>query len=374
MTPDSLLLSTEPLSIVVSGYYGFGNTGDEAVLAGIVDSLRAMTASARITAFSATPDATSAQHRIQAVDRNNWRLMSNYIKECDLLISGGGSLLQDVTSALSPLYYLNIIRLGLRARKPVMLYAQGFGPLNRPLNRAVARRLLNRVSAITVRDEDSSHELKRLGVTIPIEVTADPAFMLRASNPQATQSLMQEMGLGEKGQPLVGVSLRPWPGMESRRVQLREGLQRLADATHCRFVFLPMHEPGDRMSADSLVHDLQAATLPERSLGPREILGVVGQYDLMVAMRLHALIFAAAQQVPLVGIGYDPKVTSFCKWLDQPTMDWSQIGEGFGATLMEAWESRERLKATLHGRSESLRTSAMRNAEVAMQLAITARA
>lgn len=114
--------------LVISGYYGFGNAGDEAMLAAILEAILEVVPEADITVISGNPRHTAEKHGVKAVGRFDVTGIFNAIKRCDLLISGGGSLLQDVTSNRSLYYYLSIISLANMLGKKVMLYAQGMGP------------------------------------------------------------------------------------------------------------------------------------------------------------------------------------------------------------------------------------------------------
>ena len=144
-------LSLHPIRIAVSGYYGCGNIGDEAVLAGIVESfaIRSGTNSASFTVLSANAADTGKRHGLAAIDRMKLPAVRRVLRESDLLISGGGSLLQDTTSVRSLLYYLWVVRLARSCGTPVMFFAQGIGPLRRKISRALTRIVANRVRMIT---------------------------------------------------------------------------------------------------------------------------------------------------------------------------------------------------------------------------------
>ena len=166
----------ETQQFAVSGYYGCGNAGDEAVLAGIRESLARVAGDrVRLLALSQNPEETRKLHGIRAEDRMNFSALRAVMRESDLLLSGGGSLLQDTTSVRSLLYYLWVARVALNASIPLMFYAQGMGPLRRNMSRTLVRMVANRAASITVRDESSARLLAAIGVTNPkIEVTADP--------------------------------------------------------------------------------------------------------------------------------------------------------------------------------------------------------
>lgn len=138
--------------IVISGYYGFANAGDEAMLAAIIKALRSTEDALELTVISGNPQVTAAQYGVTSIHRFNPLEIISSLRGCDLLLSGGGSLLQDVTSKRSLLYYLSILGLGLLLGKKVMLFAQGIGPIHSGLLRKLTKVVCSHVNLITVRD------------------------------------------------------------------------------------------------------------------------------------------------------------------------------------------------------------------------------
>ena len=141
--------------IVISGYYGFNNAGDEAMLSAILQALQGTFDSPDITVISGDPKSTAASFGVHTVPRFSISGICRSIFSSDLIISGGGSLLQDVTSWKSMIYYLSIITLGVLFRKQVFLYSQGIGPVRYRVIRIILKHVLNHVDAITVRDKES---------------------------------------------------------------------------------------------------------------------------------------------------------------------------------------------------------------------------
>ena len=194
--------------VVISGYYGFNNSGDNAILKAIVKELRKADSSLEITVLSKNPSETEQVYKINAVNRFKPIEIIKAIKGCDLFISGGGSLLQDVTSTRSILYYLGLMRIAKFFRKPVMVYANGIGPINRRINRLWTKNILNKVDFITLRDENSRIFLEELEVTNKrIKVTADPVFTLEASQDSVVDNIFKTERIPQD-KPLVGVSIR----------------------------------------------------------------------------------------------------------------------------------------------------------------------
>ena len=136
------------VNILISGYYGFDNIGDESILRTLVSSLREHIPDCSLTVLSHNPASTREKYGVEAVDRMSPVAILRAVKKCDMLISGGGSLLQDVTSSKSLHYYLSIIRCAEFFHKKVFSYSQGSGPIDRPGNRRAAAAALTGTKAV----------------------------------------------------------------------------------------------------------------------------------------------------------------------------------------------------------------------------------
>lgn len=376
------------MHIAVSGYYGCGNTGDEAVLAGILESFAQCGYVGRVefTVFSANPAATEQQHSVKAVDRMNLRLLRQTLIESNLLLSGGGSLLQDATSLRSLLYYLWVVRLASACGTPVMFYAQGIGPLRRRLSRVLVRMVANRVQFISVRDAASAALLQKIGVNRPpIEVTADPSFTLRAEEWAAVEKRLRAAGV-PADRPLLGVALRPrvpgsaiGSGGRDRKMSTpgitdyAYMIDLLAQKTDAHPVLVTMQPPEDLPLAEQVAKCVRSeVSILREPLAPRAAVGIIGAMTGLVAMRLHALIFGVMGGVPLVALSYDPKVASLMEDLGQGERcillkDFAPmlVAEQMEEALSEGRALRERLLA----RAAEMATRARVNVERAMALA-----
>jgi len=345
-------------NIVLSGYYGSGNIGDEAVLAGILAGLREAGLSARVTVISADPERTIREHAgVQAIPRMAPCAITRALLRADLFLSGGGSLFQDVTSARSPYYYLTVLRLAQILRRKTMIYAQGVGPLQRPAIRAAIAKAFNRASAITVRDQDSSALLREIGVTREAQVCADPSFLVEPDL-DAADRIISDAGL--TGRDIVGIALRPWPGHDEWLADAARDITALCAEIGAQPAFIPMQEPDDAVFGDA------SATLRHGG-DPRVAKGLIARCRMIVGMRLHALIFAAAAGVPFVPIAYDPKVSSFAADAGASRVE---LGDStaLAGTIRTTWQDREALARKLASRSAEFRESAMLPARIAANL------
>jgi polysaccharide pyruvyl transferase CsaB len=342
---------SRPLRFLLSGYYGFGNAGDEAVLSGIVERLRSDYPDADITVLSADPAATANTHGVAAVQR--WRLASVWsaLGRCDVLLQGGGSLIQDVTSRLSAVYYLGVLRLARLRRVPTVILAQGLGPLRNPVLRAWTRREFRAAAAVTVRDQDSLDELGRLGVTSPSPVlVADPALLM---TPRRHGSATADAA------PRAVIAARDWPGAAGAHASCRALARWLWESRGLEVDVVAFQDPGDV----TLARDISEASVGCRlvsGLGhPADIVTLVARADLVVAMRLHGLILAAAQCVPAVGISYDPKVSAFGAAAGQPVLGLRECTPETLITACEqALEQADALAGQRRETAEGLRAAA----------------
>lgn len=295
---------------MVAGYYGYDNAGDEAIAEAVVYALRSLVPDVHITVLSAQPARTLARLSVEAVHRFSPRAVLGALARCHLLIFGGGSLLQDVTSFRSLLYYQSIFALALMLGKPVAVYANGLGPIRSRLGRFLTAGLLSRARLVSLRDRHSWEEALRLGARDPL-LTADPAFLLSPAPAEEVAEIRKHEGWDGLPHPLVGVAPRPWPASPRFVTEIARALDSLA-RDGATVVFIPMQYPQDMGMIEQVRAAMQepSCVLTGR-YGPRQLLALTGELDLVIGMRLHALIFAIAAGVPVVGISYDPKVDSF---------------------------------------------------------------
>ena len=302
-------------NILLSGYYGFRNSGDDALLLAIAQDLREVCPDLSLTVLSASPKMTEKEYGLSSVNRMNPFSLLLSLLRCDLLISGGGTLIQDRTSTKSLLYYLTVIRLAALFGKKVMLYSNGIGPLKEK-HRSLTRRVLNRVSLITLRDPASEEELSRIGITKPkILLTADPAFSLTPSDSRRAKEILRSVGLCEDKTTFC-LSVRPWKDLPQNAAEiLSSAMDELCRQKGAQCVFIPMQPEKDAALCRAIAEKMKepCALLPPCDI--RETLAVIGLCSLCVGMRLHSLIYAVSRGVPVVGLSYDPKIAGVMEYM-----------------------------------------------------------
>lgn len=300
------------MKIALSGYYGFDNAGDEALLLAISSSIKRLAANSEFVVFSGCPAQTMRLHKMRAVNYMNPCSLIRELRTSDLLISGGGSIFQDVTSSRSLLYYISVVALARLFKKPVVFYAQGVGPINRPFNRWLLGKVANRVNLITLRDEASRKFLQRIGVQRPpLQVTADPVFALQLEEADILETLKLFPLFADDQVKVLGVSVRQWSALEGYQQELAQTLDNMQEQGY-EILFIPMDYPDDILESKRVIACMRKpAHLLEQNLSTGQHLALISRLDLMLGMRLHALIFAASCGIPFAGISYDPKIDAF---------------------------------------------------------------
>lgn len=323
------------LRVLLSGYFGFDNAGDEAVLEASIRWLKRSVPDLEVAVLSAAPERTKQRFPVVEVyDRFNVLQVLKAVSRSDLLLSGGGGLIQDVTSLRSLMYYLSVMAGADLLGKPFIVFAQGFGPVRTSIGRFLTRLVIRRARLVTLRDEDSLNDLVSIGVRRnDVRVTADPAFLLEPAPPERGQEILRSLGLERSGDPnsappLVAFSLRPWPRHYEPDPAWAppkcyvDVLDSVTENTGARIVLVPLYPRQDVPLLQSVSEAMRFPAPVANGLDdPRDVMALLGSADLVVGMRLHSLVFAVCSGVPVVGISYDPKVERLLRELELPCIN-----------------------------------------------------
>ena len=318
-------MNARPLRLLLAGYFGFDNAGDEAIFEAMVDHFRQLDPTVELSALTFSPE-TAERIGVTAVPRKHVPSVWAAMRGCDAFVLGGGGLFQDSTGRGSVIYYGGLLAMAAAARKPSVVFCQGYGPVTGGLGRWLTRQAFRLPRLVTIRDQESVDELRALGLPASqIHLTADPALMMRPAPIEELRPLLEREGLlSELGRselpdgrlseagPLVVVTVRPWPGLPLE--ELAQALVRFRAKTKARYLLLPFQPERDLEPSRRLVELLDGeAKLCEQPLTPKELTGILACSDMVIGMRLHSLILATVENPPLFGLSYDPKVERFCR-------------------------------------------------------------
>jgi polysaccharide pyruvyl transferase CsaB len=277
------------MRVVLSGYYGFANTGDEAILLAITRELKRLGHVPVV--LSQTPLETARKYGVSSIPRMKPLELLAALWGADALLSGGGGLLQDKTSARTLTYYLSIIRIARFFGKRVAIFNQSIGPLSANGEKSVSIALKG-INAI-VREKTSQAYLERLG--IPTKLGGDPALLLEA------KPVTRDVNT---------VVLAPRGGQPGATAKLAELAAQLV-ASGKKVIALSF-QPGVDTNELETFKTIAGVRL-EETADPDRALELIAGAGAVVGVRLHAVILGAAAGTAFYGISYDPKVAAFCQ-------------------------------------------------------------
>ncbi len=308
---------------VLCGYYGYGNGGDEALLATLLQFLPKHISP---VVLSGNPAHTQALHGVATCDRNDLLAVFNLLRSAQVFIWGGGSLIQDSTSALSPWYYCGLMLTARLLGLKTIAWAQGIGPLNRSQTQWIAKQAFKCCTATSVRDPGSMEWINRWrGKAI---AAPDPVWALDASSTHALEALPT---------PRVAVVLRSHALLPPDRLgRIAQALKILHEQTQASIVLVPFQHSQDLAIAQALQAQLPGISHLVQLTDPRQLKGVFQGVEMAIAMRLHGLIMAAAEGCRCFGISYDPKVQRLIEEIHCPGWDLAHFPEDI-SVMAQAW-------------------------------------
>ena len=346
-----------PAHLLISGYYGFGNFGDEAILRIMVDEWRARRPLDLISVLSNAPAQTASAFAVASVARADARAVFEAIKSSDVVVSGGGGLLQNATSLRSLMYYAGIIREAKRAGRRCAIFAQGIGPLDF-FGKQVVKRACADVDLAIVRDAASAVLLQPLLPRVNVEVGADPVFLAPTDTTAAARAFLENEGVASIGGDLLTVIVRKSPVLGRIGVQLAAGIDRIASAFGAHVVFVPLQRPDDVEAAIDVIRRCKTApTLLGGGYDLPAMTALLRRSAAVVSMRLHALILAARLAIPMLAVPYDPKVGALLGELAYPLPALDR-GVGGEALFERLWSERAMLADHLARHTAPLATRA----------------
>lgn len=292
--------------VVISGYYGADNFGDESILEVLIQRLKKDEAD--ITVLSTNPDKTAKTHGVNSIHSFKLGKVMSALSKCDILVSGGGSLLQDATSVKSLFYYLWVIFMAQFYKKQVLIFAQGIGPINNKIGEFFTKKLLKNCRWISVRDDKSLFLLRGWG--LKPELVCDPLYDLEVT--------------GSTPSNRVGIQLRSFKSLTEKL------LITLANRVAIEFADkeIEIYSFQDSLDLEVCQHfehlllsvnpNLKTTVISGKT--PKEIIKLIASLEYMIAMRFHAILIALKYGIKTLAINYDYKIEAICNDAKTPAL------------------------------------------------------
>jgi polysaccharide pyruvyl transferase WcaK-like protein len=366
--------------ILILGGDADANIGDAGILAATCQRFAEVDRSVAITIVSRrrrVGELPGLTHVIAPGPRDFASLLA-LARRQDLLVFGGGGLLQDDDSRIKVPYWAARLSALKSVQRNMVGLSLGAGPLAHAESRACARWICGLLRSVSVRDDMARRWLQPCS-SQPVAVVPDPAFMLRPAATAAAEDVLRSLGL-PTDRPLLGVTVRGWfhrrGGFVPHRLRARFGLdrehgaeqrarfaaslaaevRRVAGRLDAAVLLLPSYRlahEGDVQACAALAANLDGVRTATATIDdPALYKAVTGRLELMISSRMHPLIFAASMGVPVVGLAYNDKFKGVFQLLDRPSQvldlqSWSEaVREGWlEQAVQAALESGEGLRA-----------------------------
>lgn len=357
---------------MISGYYGFDNSGDDAILKVLTQQIKQSDISANITTLSNNVEQTKRVYQVNAINRYDFLKIIKEMKQSDLFLSGGGSLLQDITSNRSLYYYLFLLILAKRFCKKTIVLANGIGPINKPFNRYITKRILKNVDYITLRDEKSLKLLKEIGLqNDKVEVTFDPVILMETLSDDAILALYRNENI-PTDKKYIGVAVRSWSNAENIISEVKKLCDHILESTDCNVLFIPLHYPDDLHFSESILNQLpqDRAYIIRNEYAVEKVMGIISKLEYIISMRYHSIVYAAINDIPMTAIIYDPKIEGIMEAFELEDMcSMAQMKEGKLINIFnEGWRKKEATKLKLAAKKEGLYRDAKRNIDIIINM------
>ena len=324
-------------SVTISGYFGFGNLGDECILSQEIRWILEIVPDAEITVFSFDPARTSKEHGVYAVNMDDYNQISYALRESDAHVFGGGGIFHEwwgtgnnallFSGALrfrnfNVPYYATCPIMAKSFGIPLLFFAQGVGPIRSTEGANLVNLTASLADFVSVRDDVSEEVLKKCGYRGDVTVAPDPVFAVeipeRAANIDGLEAIASKKD-DIKNCKTVAVILRDWHDSRLLSNIFSEALREIASQeTRCVPVLFSFHPSFDCDFYEDLTRRIEDIPIIAKYIGEtslEEKLSAVLAADYVIAMRYHALIFAALKGIPVLPVTYDPKMESLCRML-----------------------------------------------------------
>ena len=332
------------MKILIIGWFGAGNIGDEAILLAELHAMRERISDAEFHILSFDPERTQRlvsglQQVVKIIGvgskhkflRTDFRGLWHSLTTVDMVVIGGGGIFQDIYNHYPIPFFTFMVVLAKLLSKRVVIHSVGVGPIRTWIGKRLTRAAANLADSVTVRDHESQYILASIGVNKDIGVSADPVFLLEPVKSEKVKGLLASNDLtsGLK----IGVCIQDLLSWSNEnKMALAEALDRTISEMGAKVVFIPFGSYRDgwfsKDSSDTV--DLSsarrlAAMMNERAiiiaeeLDPQELLSFIGELDIIISMRLHGIIMGISQSIPVIGLTYkqETKITNLMKWIGQ---------------------------------------------------------
>lgn len=295
-------------ALVLCGYYGYGNMGDDTLLFAARQHASEVYPSLSVSALTNGGKRDQEDFGIRCVRRSSVLAVTREIRKARVLVFGGGTLLQDKTSLRSLLYYCSLLLYAAHCKVRTELWANGLEAPHSRVARLLLQKSLARCHRVGLRDELSVRLARRLlGERAPLVRERDLASHTPPAPPARVFFLLRHYALERTPFAIILPKGPPCPAT------LALLLPWLAELLSSRILplFVPLYPKEDSRLCQALAQRLGGRVAT--NLSPHELVGLMRHARTVGSMRLHGLVFARCADAPRIGFGDDAKLEQFCR-------------------------------------------------------------
>ena len=309
------------MKIVITGNYGAGNIGDEMILEGLMNAIKNSTKDAKVTVLKGDEKFPSGLRSLMKSLFKSERKTKKLVKECDCFILGGGGLFGSLTLKANIIWGVQAL-MAYFYEKPVIMYGQSIGELKGRFRKWLVKLIFQKAKLITVRDQESKHRLKLIGITQKIHVIPDLAFNIPYKpHKQSRKSII--------------LALRQQSSIKKKFItEIAKYLNWIIEEKNFEVNIINFQEPPSK-DADEILHEkvlekvkkkskVKIIPTPEKT---EQLLDVISSSSLLLGMRLHSIISAIKAETPFLALSYAPKVKDMLDYagLELYTLDADKV-------------------------------------------------
>ena len=289
--------------VLVSGYIGFNNFGDEAIFYTLSNHLKKL--GCDVSVLCSNKDIVKEKYNVKTYGFKNLFEIFIAITSCNILISGGGSLLQNKTSNFSLFYYLFIILTAKLFLKKTIIFAQGIEPINGKIQTFITKWILKTTDFISVRDENSYELLKKWN--LKPNLLSDPIY-----------SIIEDIKIKDNKEEEIIVQLRDFKNINQKFLKdLADALEE--NCSNKKISVFSFQDEIDEKPCKQFIEllkqkNIKANYIPNKPI--KETIEIVNNSKYMISTRLHGVLISHALNVKTFALIYDKKLETFAKELN----------------------------------------------------------
>ena len=377
--------------ITLLGSNSGNNLGDAAIMSSILEHLTREIPDAEFLVPTTKPSFTNkhygSRYNVKGIDMMPWTLSIRFVglttfmallrSDIALICDGiifGKKLWNPFFNWLIALVF--VVPFARLVGCKVVIYSCGIGPFQNQLSRTLAKWVINGCDLVIMREHDSEKLARDIGVTQPIEVTGDAAFINPVSPDARAEEICRNEGV-DLSIPSLGINVTKymdqWLAQGERLSDASKFLHLLADGINdarkklerpFQCVVFSTH-PMDEECASQLAALLDGKSIFNSRYLSHDIQAVMRRCELFMGMRFHSVILASAVEVPIIGLIYAPKVRGYMRLLgcEDYSLELGQLTvQSLSDAVSRGWSERKALQARQKAVIDRLKEGALRAA------------